>query len=271
VIEWITTFTSEVDLLRELDERECYYFTRGYWDKAVSICDMRSNFAQRLAQPVEEFDALLESFKFACRRNDLIEARKRLDRLPGMIASVNVPDKLKTSYFLSIANYWLLEDEVARSEEALKEALVLAPRVSEKMFLTARERMAALLYHRGDTQEAKEAMKQVLREAVNMPSKQHILRSQYILASIDLDQGNIEQAAQRLSHMARMKHEERRLSARTQVLKARLCALQGDLVSAQVCFTNAIDLFERLGIPIELAEASEELARLEAQMAEAAE
>jgi hypothetical protein len=61
---------------------------------------------------------------------------------------------------------------------------------------------------------------------------------------------------------------DKRFAADIQYQYAHLHLLCADLPAAHTALTEAIDLFERMGMRRELAEAREELARLEAQMAE---
>jgi hypothetical protein len=85
------------------------------------------------------------------------------------------------------------------------------------------------------------------------------------ISDIDLDRGNIESAMKRLVHSSQeaYRHQDRECIAHIQRTYARLHTLRGDLPAARAALAEAIDLFERLGMGRELAEAREELARLD--------
>ncbi len=100
-----------------------------------------------------------------------------------------------------------------------------------------------------------------------------IITIQIKLATIDLAQGNLEEAATALQVSSAMadKFHVRRHTADLQLAYARLYKLQGSLYDATTAARTAVNLFERLGMRRELAEAREELARLEATITAGAE
>jgi hypothetical protein len=84
------------------------------------------------------------------------------------------------------------------------------------------------------------------------------------LALFELDQGNIEKAEVALVESSALayKYLSRWDIAVIQRTYARLHALRGDHAAAHAALAEAIDLFERLGMRRELAEARAELADL---------
>jgi hypothetical protein len=85
------------------------------------------------------------------------------------------------------------------------------------------------------------------------------------LAAIDLAQMRLEDANLRLHdcYEIAIRYQDRFNIAWQQRLYARLHTLRNDLPAARVALAEAIDLFERLGMRRELAEARAELAQLD--------
>jgi hypothetical protein len=86
------------------------------------------------------------------------------------------------------------------------------------------------------------------------------------ITRIELDRKNLDTAFEILNYCYNeaLHHQDRRRLAEVYPLFARLHALRGDLPAARTAFAEAIDLFERLGMRRELAEARAELVRLDA-------
>lgn len=86
------------------------------------------------------------------------------------------------------------------------------------------------------------------------------------LARILLEQGDLVTAEDLLRHtrIAVTEYQDRLGVASVHYVTSRLHILRGDIPAARASLAEAIDLFERLGMRRELAEARDELARLDA-------
>jgi tetratricopeptide (TPR) repeat protein len=108
-----------------------------------------------------------------------------------------------------------------------------------------------------------------LHELSDSATLHNLHRSQifcaYKLASIALEQGDIEGAEQQLvkSKDLAASYQDREYIAEIQYLYARLYLLYGDHLAAHAALGEAIDLFERLGMRNELVEARTLLAYCE--------
>ena len=126
--------------------------------------------------------------------------------------------------------------------------------------------LASCFYEKGDLAKARTMLQEYLRLAIQYNIQRAIIGTQIYIIRIDLDQGNLIGAADALDRIssAAREYQDRHYTARIQRTYGRLYALREDFIAAQMAFHIAIDLFERLGAGYELAEAREELARLEA-------
>jgi hypothetical protein len=96
-----------------------------------------------------------------------------------------------------------------------------------------------------------------------------IISCQIELIEIEIFQGSIEHAAALLmsTHAMAHRYQDRVAIAVLQRLYARLHTLRGDPAAARAALAEAIDLFERMGMRRELAEARAEQARLDEPIA----
>jgi tetratricopeptide repeat protein len=117
----------------------------------------------------------------------------------------------------------------------------------------------------GKLTEAEQLLLEMLEKAIQYNYQRAMVFITIRLVAIDLDRGNLESAAEKLSKIGlkAYEHQDRRYIAEIQRLYARLHTLHGDLPAARAALAEAIDLYERLGMRRELAEARAELADLE--------
>jgi hypothetical protein len=129
---------------------------------------------------------------------------------------------------------------------------------------------ALCIYKMGDADIAKEMFGEAIQAAIHTQYIRGQIFPRIQLATIALDENQDAEAERCLNegHGLAVQSGDRRLLAPIYRCYARLHTLRGDLPAAYAALTEAIDLFERMGMRRELAEAHEELAHLEAQMAE---
>jgi hypothetical protein len=124
-----------------------------------------------------------------------------------------------------------------------------------------------------DLLESRKVFVETLPDAITHNYERAIFYIRLHIAEIDFLNGNVEQAEDMLRIVEGIaeNYRDKLYSGRIYVLKSRIDAKKTLLLSAANFLEEAIGIFERLGRRRELAEAREELARLEAQMAKAAE
>jgi hypothetical protein len=112
----------------------------------------------------------------------------------------------------------------------------------------------------------------MLPDAAKQGYQRYILTIKMHLAGIDLALSNFASAEQLLTESKAKAdlYQDRQALVHIQRHFARLHALRGDLPGARASLAEAVDLFERLGMRRELAEAREEMVKLEATIASSA-
>jgi tetratricopeptide (TPR) repeat protein len=185
-------------------------------------------------------------------------------------ASIHLPGAIFLQYRQTVALYHLAQGDFDTAQYLLEESLTVGPQIEDKHgYNSAKHWIATCLYRKGCLIEARQWLHEAIREARQYGVQRGIFAHSIRLIPIDLDQENISEAAAELAKIYPLieQYQDRRYIALIQRLYARLHTLQGDHLAARTSLTEAIDLFERLGMRRELAEAREELARLEAMIA----
>jgi len=207
-----------------------------------------------------------------CRQHNLKEAHQHLSRLLEL-SEIDLPADTYAEVQNTIAWYWMASDNLEAALEfwdrSLQEqnTLMASVRISNLIW------KATCLSRLNQIETAKELLLRSLEESREHAYKRGVLSSLCKLALIELNAAHVGAAEflimESYSDPDYARYGEH-MPERAYV-SARLHTLRSELPEAHVALTEAIDLFERMGMRRELAEAREELARLEAQMAEAAE
>jgi tetratricopeptide (TPR) repeat protein len=133
--------------------------------------------------------------------------------------------------------------------------------------------LAEYYYEKADYQQAENLYKQLIEESHNAGYQRAPINGWIFLFDILMKKDDFVGAVQYLQHAQERAEvlNHRRFIAKTQQMWSHYWIRRGELDQAQEALTKSVELYQRLGMRRELAEAREELARLEAQMAEAAE
>jgi LuxR family glucitol operon transcriptional activator len=159
------------------------------------------------------------------------------------------------------------QNDLDRAQQLWQESLrYFDPSFADSHIASCRY-LAICLYRKGQLTEAQRMFEQALSDAETYSEQRAIVSCLLRLAEIDLDQGKVESAERRLAASSRkaLEYQDRRYIAQIQRAYARLHTLRSDLRAARLALTEAIDLFERLGMRRELAEARAALADLDAR------
>jgi tetratricopeptide (TPR) repeat protein len=158
-----------------------------------------------------------------------------------------------------------LAPPVRSAEMSWRQLLAEQERLSHYRSVTSRQWLGLCLYYQGQRQEARALFQETLHEAVTHNYGRYILFNQIRLAAVELDEKNADRAKQALEQSVRRArhYNDREQLAHALRLTSRLCTMQGNAPAAKAALAEALDLFERIGIRRELAEAREELRRLE--------
>jgi Tfp pilus assembly protein PilF len=164
---------------------------------------------------------------------------------------------------LRAAQKYAPQGHYAVAEKELHHTLTQSLPIHNRIVIS--EFLAICLQRQGKMPEAEHVYQQALEDSQNAESTLDEVFVQIHLASIDLAQIRLDSAAERLSicREALYAYRDAESQALMQQTYAHLHILRNDIPAAHIALTEAIDLFERLGMRRELVESREELRRLE--------
>lgn len=269
VIQWTAQHRRHAETLQLGRGSGYYYYVRGLWDKKPYLNMMRADAAHHLGDPVREVDALSYHVHMLSRQGNLAEAATHLAYLDALAAATPLPADSFFEYQYATALYWMAHHDLDAAQAAWEKSLVRAEGLPVQLHVINRQWVATCLYQKGDLAAAQALFRAALRDAEQIGFQHYIVFSKIKLATIDLDLGNLEAAEAPLAECRAIAFafQDRDNLAQVQRLSARLLTLRGHHARAHTALTEAIDLFERLGMRRELAEARAELDRLEAAAA----
>jgi LuxR family glucitol operon transcriptional activator len=255
-----------------------YYHVRGLWEITADIHWKRYDAAARLNDEQEAVEALALYTQLLCKRDRFPEAESYLQRLHERLIHGAVTMSTAIAWKGAEVAYRIGHGDFTAAKDAiLREVPIHARDVTEQnvMFyqLTTDLMLGNLLYDQGAFAAAKRIYTETLPAVATLGSQPGIIGTKSRLASIELVQQNLEEAEQLTTecYTQAMTYQDKRALARIQRTFAQLHIARGDWEAARLALVESIDMLERQGRRRELAEARAELARLEAQMAAAAE
>jgi tetratricopeptide (TPR) repeat protein len=255
-----------------------YYHVRGLWEITADIHWKRYDAAARLNDEQEAVEALALYTQLLCKRDRFPEAESYLQRLHERLIHGAVTMSTAIAWKGAEVAYRIGHGDFTAAKDAiLREVPIHARDVTEQnvMFyqLTTDLMLGNLLYDQGAFAAAKRIYTETLPAVATLGSQPGIIGTKSRLASIELVQQNLEEAEQLTTecYTQAMTYQDKRALARIQRTFAQLHIARGDWEAARLALVESIDMLERQGRRRELAETREELARLEAQMAAAAE
>ncbi|HEX9439989.1 MAG TPA: hypothetical protein VF909_09915, partial [Roseiflexaceae bacterium] len=272
VVKWAHTQRQYDAVLKLVGKAHYYHFVRGLWDNMATLHLTAADVAAELGNPAEELRMRVLHFQLLSRWGDTQEAEECLQRIKTLSAGAKPRPSVLFLYHDALGLYWRAKESIDNAQKMWQRALKLA-RGDEHREVTARSSIATCIYERGRSmgnfEEVLKAKRRFLKLA-KIASSKHYQRLgisiQAKIAAIELDEERPDDASRRLITILEEaeQYQDRRAIAKIQRLLARLHSLRGDLPAAHASLAEAIDLFERLGMRRELAEARAELARLEA-------
>ena len=205
-----------------------------------------------------------------CRQGNSDEVENYLSKLHDVVHTKTLSADALCAYQWAVAAYWIDREDFGAAQQALEEGLQNLEYLSAPSRVISHEWLAVCMYRQGLYGKAVETFYKAL-EDINRHNSQHdwcFIQVQW--SNLEMSQMDIKSPTKRLSSIRELLYsfKDNLVSALMQLSYSRLHTLRGDLPAAHTALTEAIDLFERMGMRRELAEAREELARLEAQMAE---
>jgi LuxR family glucitol operon transcriptional activator len=266
VIKWTLQNQLYAETLQIANGVGYYYNMRGLWDKNLSINLMGAEAARILSDVEAEVRLLSFHLQRLSVQGNIAEVEKHLLRLQAIGHSTGLPAGAFFVFQRTMALYWMACQDFDTAQQVL-EQIVDCENSSPHIYVVNRLWLARCLYRKGMLAEARQLFRATLHDALQYNYTRSSISIQNQLAAIDLDQGRLEDAATLLaeSSIQAYQYQVRGEIASIQRLSARLHTLRSNLPAARAALTEAIDLFERLGVRRELAEAREALADLDAR------
>jgi tetratricopeptide (TPR) repeat protein len=250
-----------------------YYYLRGFWDNKLLLDQKILLAAQTIGEMATEAVFIADIVFLLSRRGDIAEAEKYLHRLDEIHRSNKLMEDTLLPLCYATAEYLTTKHDFENAQQSWMKAQSLAEKAQcTPLYISSRIWRAVCLYKLGSSLEAQNLLREAEADATQQDFASAIIGATLWQAKIYIDQGRFELALEKLERsILESRKFEWRYVALVQQTYARLHTLRGELPQAHASLTEVIDLFERMGMRRELAEAREELARLEAQMAAAAE
>jgi hypothetical protein len=273
VVEWVyqnQLYRAAMQLAADIGY---YYNVRGYWDKKREINLIHTNSAHFQGDDLEEARGLLFLINLLIRQGALEEVDQYLPRLLELEKSLDFSGFERFAFQSNIGEYALAQHDIDTAIAAWETVLSESLHISEGQRIQIQMWMAQCFYKQNNLSSAYETCLEALKDATQQKRKRSICFGQITLANIHFASQNYTAASECLNmalDILNQTQERPRLAA-IYHLEAKIADQRGDTQTAHASLLEAIDLFERMGMRRELAEAREELARLEAQMADAAE
>jgi hypothetical protein len=265
VIEWTLHNKWYEETLQLVKGAGYYSYIRGFWEKKPPLNLLGAEAARHLGLPVDEVEALAYHVQLLSKQGNVKEAEKYLPRLRELKQSAALPPDVYFMYQHSFGLYWMACNKLDTARLAWEASLQLEERLSPQLYIANRQWLATCLYRQGQLEAAQALFQEVLADACRFGYQQGIVATRVYLASLTLDRAQIETAAILLGEASAEvgQNQYRDHQAQLYSLYARLYILRGEFSAARASLTLAIDLFERLGMRGEMAEARQKLDELE--------
>jgi hypothetical protein len=252
---------------------EYYYYIRGLWSKKLKINLMYIESSVQIGDSAEEIKMTAWHIHLLSKQGNLEDGSYYITRLQERLAQLQPPKEFLYYIRHSFALHALVCEDWDRAEQLWKEGSIESEFLPKHVQVHHQFWLAVCYYKKKRLEEAQQLLIAVLAATKEYHYPRMILFTLCYLASIHLEQKNLGAADAILQQSKEctyqyQDHEPLALIHRTY---ARLHTLSGDITAAHSSLLKAINLFERMGMRRELAEAREELARLEAQISAAAE
>jgi tetratricopeptide (TPR) repeat protein len=274
VIQWCFQKRHYPETIKLVNDAHYYYYVRCLWSEQPSIYLLAAesaNIQNDLAEEVFHLSRYLEVLSIQGKNTEAEVLFKRLDFIAS---STELPIGCVYMCYRASALYWMSRRDFVKAQSIWEKSIEVASKEdhvpfgnwrAEQGLISANNFLASCWYHLGLLSEAQHLFKKTLSNAELYHYRRAITFSHLYLAMIEIDQGDVDSAEEYLvnDRTYAYKHRDRRSLALIQRTYARLHMLRNDFDAACAALTEAIDLFERLGMRRELAEAREALADLE--------
>ncbi|MGE5775907.1 MAG: NB-ARC domain-containing protein [Chloroflexota bacterium] len=250
-IQWCYENDRYPETNRLVDGMGYYYHVRGMWDKKVMTHPLAAEIARRHRDRPEELNALSKLVQVLSRQSNWKEADRYRPHMQALVAEGDLSDEDLVEYLNNESFYWLARDKISEIEQLWQQNAHLADSSSGHL---VRGWLADCLLAKREWKQAEELLRTSLNEVTEKKIQRGIIAIRIKLIAVYLEQSRLEEAAAALQAISQLASEnlDRRYMAFIQSYYARLYTLQNDIPAAQAAYSEAVDLFERLGMRREL-------------------
>lgn len=253
-LTWAFEHNRDTEVIHIARGIEFYYYVRALWSKKLHLHQMYIEAARRLGDTGEEIMALTMHIQLLSRQGNAAAAAAYVPRLLELARS----DPPRGERFFHVEHalglYQLTGGHTVAAESCWRRILdpAHAPGLPAHMVIGAQHWLAVCLAQQGQVAEARSLYESALTQARQHGYQRMIARNQLQLALLDLSEGNVARALQRLeesrTHTKERDWEQR---ARIQQALAHIHMHTGNRAAAQTALLQAIDLFDRMGLTSE--------------------
>jgi hypothetical protein len=244
-----------------------YFFFHGMWDKKVVVDITRIESARALADPIEEAEAIAFYLQIRSRQGIITDLeRDLLVRLRDLMQRVILREDTLSACETAIALFHMATADFDQAQRVLEESIHRSGFLKTPEYNIRLRWSGICWYKQKNLAMARARLEEGLAHAHQIGHERSIELIKIRLAAIDIDEGHIERAEATLIQCSEAvsKYKDYFHIAEIHWQHYRICMLRRDVVCARSALIEAIDLFKRLGLRIELVEARSELSRIEA-------
>jgi tetratricopeptide (TPR) repeat protein len=273
VLEW----AFENNFLREAYciayETDSYFIYIGLWDKSMRVSLIGADAAKKYGDIDGEVIELSAYVQLSGRQEDTFKAERYLTRLQNLVETSVLSSEALFEYHCAIGWYNMALKKFRDAEHAFQSAISMVQQIPEIYEALGKGWLGLCLYRQERFSEARHIFCETREIALQCNNQLWRLFANIYLADLDVRLNDLDSIVTRLEFLRQeVTHSpDPEFIAKIHMIYFHFYILDGNLPAAHSSLLKAIDIFERTGQRRELAEAREELARLEAQMAAAAE
>ncbi|MEM8534265.1 MAG: NB-ARC domain-containing protein [Chloroflexota bacterium] len=253
-LTWAFDHSYNTEVIQLTKGIEFYYYVRGLWNKKLRVHQMYIEAACRLGNRYEEIMALSMHVQLLSRQGHVTTAVDYVSRLLELAQTEQPQSELFFHVEHALGLYQLAVGQTQLAEACWQRILDQADmrELPEHMVMGTQHWLALCLSQQERVVEARMLYEAALTQARQHTYPRMVARNQLQLAILDLDQGDVESATQRLKesslHTQERDWEQR---ARVQQAFAHIYLHTGDQTAAREALLDAVELFDRMGLVLE--------------------
>ncbi len=246
-----------------------FYHVRGYWPMLIELNTLRVESARQLQDILAEIHALSDRVQMQIMSMKIDEIETEFIQLNTIADGVDLAQEVWVDYHHAVASYKMANGDLLGAFEEFQKIVAYPDKLTPREFANNLQRLGQCLYHLGQVEQALQMLYNSLIIARKHNYTRGIIVAQYKIASIEIDHDDLLSANERLSESIDLavKYDDARYIPEIHLEYSRIYRLKGNILAACDALKRARDLFERMGMRRELAEARQALADLDTGVA----